>query len=527
VEAGTGPELPAAGDRLHRLAAYTARLLHATACRITAVHDGETVVGQVQPGDLSLGAVLRDRSGEEVGSLQVSRPGPAWDEDDAGRLADVAELVAAELVAAELGADPARASDRLAVLAGAGARLAGSLRPREVLEVLADVVVPDLAVSIALAVTEPVAELLGLASGNEPDRLHAVHVRHRDPDEELLLRAVVERLDLRTSAGSGVGRAVRTGRPAIHPRVPDEFMRARAVDEEHLQRMRRLNRGPQLTVPLVAPGGVLGAFTVGGTDERPPDEVLLVDLASRAAVALDNALSFARQNRAATDLQRALLPRTPPTVPGVEVATRYRPANEHALAGGDFYTTVQVDGRLVAALGDVMGHGTASAGRAGQLHGLVAALALQGLGPAELLTRLSAGIEQMMDLELATLLVCAYDPATRRLTAASAGHPPPLVAPVCGPARYLDLEPGPPIGVAAAEHVETVVRLDPGDTVVAFSDGLVERRGESLSAGLERLRTAVSGLDLPPEQVAEHVLQQLTDGHGHDDDIALLVLRHR
>ena len=419
-------------------------------------------------------------------------------------------------------------SNRLAVLAEAGPRLSGSLRPHEVLEVLSELVVPQLAASIVLVVTGAVAELLGTAGGGgDPSRLHVQQVKHRDASLEAELRTIVERLDVRSSESSGAGLAVRSGRHAAYPRVPEEFMQARARDDAHLAQMRRLNTGPQLSVPLKAPtSGVLGAFTVAGTDEAPLDEVLLLDLASRAAVALENALSFARQHRAATVLQRALLPRTPPAVPDVLVATRYLPAAEQALAGGDFFKTVTVEGRLLCALGDVMGHGTASAARAGQLHGLVAALALQGCRPGELLGRLSAGIDQMMDLELATLLVCSYDPDARVLTTATAGHPPPLVAPDGGEPFYVDVAPGPPIGVTAASYAEHELALDPGATVLLFSDGLVERRAESLTVGLERLRQALGERPRAPEAVADHVLRALGAQDGGDDDIALLALNH-
>ncbi|MDP3711296.1 MAG: SpoIIE family protein phosphatase [Mycobacteriales bacterium] len=225
-------------------------------------------------------------------------------------------------------------------------------------------------------------------------------------------------------------------------------------------------------------------------------------------------------------LQSALLPKEAQAVPHVVVATRYLPATSGALAGGDFFKTVRVEGRLVVMLGDVMGHGTASAARAGQLHSLGAALALEGHGPGALLERLARGVHQMMDLELATLLVCSYDPATRLLTCATAGHPPPLVAPVVGQPRYLDLEPGPPIGVATGEYAELVCALEAGSTTVLFSDGLVERRDESIETGLERLRQAVAELRMPPEAVADHVLEELGCRTAGSDDVALLVLSH-
>jgi PAS domain-containing protein len=419
-------------------------------------------------------------------------------------------------------------SERLTVLSTAGARLSASLQPREVLAVLADLVVPDLGASIVLTVVDDVAVRLGMpGAGEDPRRLHPVHVQHRDEHGHRLLTDVVERLELSSTADTGVGLAVATGLAQLLSRVPDAVLVRRAVDADHLAQMRALNAGATISVPLPGPSGPLGGFTVAAAGAEPPDEVLLVDLAARAGAALHNALTYAGQRREATVLQSALLPRVVATLPGVEVATRYLPANADALAGGDFFRTVRVGDRLVLVLGDVMGHGTASAARAGQLHGLVAALALEGHGPSVLLERLAAGVTAMMDLELATLLVCSYEPTTRTLVVASAGHPPPLVAPAQGDPHYLDVDPGPPLGVVATSYAEQSVQLSAETTVVLFSDGLVERRDESITDGLERLRRAVVGLRLAPEAVADHLLEQCGSGAGSgDDDIALLVLHH-
>ncbi len=422
---------------------------------------------------------------------------------------------------AQLGLE--RSSARLAIIADAGARLAASVQPQDVLDILVGLVVPDLAVSAVVTVTDTVAEFLGICAGNDATKLHVVRARHVDAAEEEHLLEAARALDLRTTGASGLGHVARTGDPQWLDVVPEnEGLTTDPVAADTGWPV----AGPRLTVALRAPGRTLGTVTVTGDGDHPLDEVLLADIAIRASVALDNTLTFARQHRAATALQRALLPRTARAVPGVLVATRYLPANASALAGGDFFKTVDVGGTIVCALGDVMGHGTASAARAGQLHGLVAALALQGLGPAELLTRLGADIDQMMDLELATLLVCRYDPATRLLTAATAGHPAPLLAPVAGDPFYVELEPGPPIGVAAAEYGDVTVELERASTMVLFSDGLIERRSESITVGLERLRRAVAELRMPPEAVADHILRSLSAAHGGDDDIALLVLTH-
>jgi PAS domain-containing protein len=419
------------------------------------------------------------------------------------------------------------ASDRLSVLASAGAQLASTLQPREVLTLLADLIVPELASFVVLAVVSEVAELLGVPTTGDPSRLYAVHSKHTEPALQEVLEKIIAAEPFTTKAPHGVGYAVRTRQTQSFPRVPDQLIVERSGSLDVVDAIRSVNTGPSLATPLRSSSRVLGALSVGAmNDEIGLDELLLVDIAGRAAVALDNALDFAREQRAAHDLQRALLPKDPSSVPDVQVATRYLPARSGSLAGGDFFKSVLVEGRLVTVLGDVMGHGTASAARAGQLHALVAALALEGHGPSALLTRLAAGIGQMMDLELATLLVCSYDPASRVLTTSSAGHPPPLFAPVAGQPYFLDIEPGAPIGVFAGDYDEVHCRLEQGATTVLFTDGLVERRGESISDGLERLRQAVNELRLPPEAVADHILRSLGCQHGGDDDVALLVLSH-
>jgi serine phosphatase RsbU (regulator of sigma subunit) len=177
-------------------------------------------------------------------------------------------------------------------------------------------------------------------------------------------------------------------------------------------------------------------------------------------------------------------------------------------------------------MGDVMGHGMRSAARMGQLRAIVATLALEGHGPGALLDRLADSSDVLLDLELATLLVASYSPATRSLTVASAGHPPPLLAPLGQEPAYLDVPPGPPIGSLPGVYEEVVVDLPPGSTLVLYTDGLVEERGQGLDRGLEALRKALAEVQVPPEAVADHLLSRLGRDEGADDDVALLVLSH-
>ena len=152
--------------------------------------------------------------------------------------------------------------------------------------------------------------------------------------------------------------------------------------------------------------------------------------------------------------------------------------------------------------------------------------ALEGHCPSELLHRLASGSDQILELDLATLLVCSYDPASRDVTVASAGHPPPLYAPIVGEPLFVDLEPGPPLGVAVGDYPQCIVPLEAGSTLVLYSDGLIERRTRGLGEGMEQLRQAVRELRLPPEAVADHILSVLEAGGDLDDDVALLVLSH-
>jgi serine phosphatase RsbU (regulator of sigma subunit) len=309
--------------------------------------------------------------------------------------------------------------------------------------------------------------------------------------------------------------------------APDAVaLTALVPDDETRARLEELGVGPSLTLPLASRGRRLAALTVVAPPSGTVDRVLLADLAGRAAVALDNALLYGDERRTGLTLQRSLLPREVPQLPGIDVAVRYLPGATGAHVGGDWYQGIPVDDCLVLAIGDVMGHGMQSAARMGQLRAIVATLALEGHGPGALLSRLAESVDELLDLELATLLVARYDPAARTLSMASAGHPPVLHAPMDRVPYYVDVVPGPPLGTFVGAYDEIVVPISARDTVVLFTDGLVETRSADLDTGLERLRQALVELRLPPEAVADHVLRTMGVTRGGADDVALLVLSH-
>lgn len=418
------------------------------------------------------------------------------------------------------------ASTRLSVLAEASHLLAQSLEPEEVLQRLTEIVLPGLGRYLVVGlVAEAAGEVLRTELPDSAD-VHVVHVAHKDPGSQPALDRLARSFPRSTSDEHGVGLVVRTGEPEWLPQVSDDLLVSLRSSPEALADLRTIRPDSALTVPLASRGRRLGAVTLA---DPPPDEVdraLIADLVARAAVALDNALLYRAERRTGLTLQRSLLPGDVPQLPSIEVAVRYRPGATGAFVGGDWYQGVVVGEDLVLCMGDVMGHGMRSAARMGQLRAIVATLALEGHGPGALLTRLAQSSDVLLDLELATLLVASYSPSRRTLTVASAGHPPPLLAALGVEPAYLHVTPGPPIGSLAGQYEELVVDVPPAATLVLYTDGLVESRDQSLDVGLEALRQALDELKLPPEAVADHLLEALGRSEGAADDVALLVMSH-
>jgi serine phosphatase RsbU (regulator of sigma subunit) len=254
---------------------------------------------------------------------------------------------------------------------------------------------------------------------------------------------------------------------------------------------------------------------------------VLIELAARAAVALDNAMIYDVERRLALTLQRSLLPSELPRPDGIELAARYLPGAGGRDVGGDFYIAHPLeDGRLLLVIGDVMGHGAQAAARMGQLRAVLAAYAYDGDPPDRVLSHLSVRATALLDLPMATVLAAVYDPERRLLTFSLAGHLPPLIAPLDAPPAFVAVRPGPPLGAGVAEYARHTVEIPPGATLVFYTDGLIEERGHDIDEGLEKLRQELIEVRLPPELVCAHVLRELGRVEGGDDDIALLVMNH-
>jgi serine phosphatase RsbU (regulator of sigma subunit)/integral membrane sensor domain MASE1/anti-sigma regulatory factor (Ser/Thr protein kinase) len=236
-----------------------------------------------------------------------------------------------------------------------------------------------------------------------------------------------------------------------------------------------------------------------------------------------------REHHIAETLQRSLLPSQLPDIPGILLAARYVPGTQGIQIGGDWYDVVQLpDGQVGLSVGDVVGHGLPAASAMGQLRMALRAYALRDPSPAEVIRKLHLLVEGQGLTEMATVVYLVFDPISGTIRYANAGHPPPLVVRKDGRAVYLEAALAPPLGPLAHfdDYVEAEAEFPLGSTLVLYTDGLVERRGASLSTGLDRLRAEVEGArHRDVEELCDHLLGSLL-GPEVSDDVAILCVRH-
>jgi anti-sigma regulatory factor (Ser/Thr protein kinase) len=279
-----------------------------------------------------------------------------------------------------------------------------------------------------------------------------------------------------------------------------------------------------LGVPMLIEGSVLGVLHVGSLRERhfdDDDTELLQRAADRAALALSSRLTE-HERGLADALQRSLMPPLP-RLPAVSLAGRYLPAAAARL-GGDWYDAFPLpDGRLGLAIGDVVGRGFHAAAIMGQLRSGLRAYAMDGTPPGEVLEKLSRLLRQLEPGRTATLVYIVLDPHGGDLVASGAGHPPPIVNPADGEPWFIELPASIPLGAARyVRYDDEELELEPGSTLVLYTDGLVERTGEPLDAGLRRLAATVSVDYGDLEHLGDALVDaMLPEGTG-DDDAALL-----
>jgi hypothetical protein len=287
-----------------------------------------------------------------------------------------------------------------------------------------------------------------------------------------------------------------------------------------------------LAVPLVARGLVLGCATFGraaGSPEFGPGDIAAAgDLASRAAVCIDNARLYDRERRTAFALQRGLLPAEPHVPAGMEAAYRYLPVGASDV-GGDWHDVIALPGGRVALIvGDVMGHGPEAAAVMVQLRTAAHTLADLDLPPGEVLRRLDRMAEGLLTAPYATCIYAVIDTAASSCVIARAGHPPPVLALPDGTTQVLSLPPGLPLGLGTGSFEATRVSLPPGATLAMYTDGLVESRARPLDDGLTALRAALSATLAEPGSTLDSACEAVTQAlRQRGDDITLVLTRVR
>src|SRR4051812_957015 len=281
-----------------------------------------------------------------------------------------------------------------------------------------------------------------------------------------------------------------------------------------------------LGVPLLVEGQVLGVLHVGSLTPRDftaRDRELLQLAADRAALAIDHAEMY-EQRRVAEALQRILLPQEIIGIAGLEVAARYLPAAHGSSLGGDWYDIFPLTGgQLGVAVGDVVGHGLAAAALMAQLRTALRAYAFDGHPPSQVVDRLNRILAYLAPATMTTTSYLVVDVENEKGRMVTAGHPPPLVISPEGEAYFLPATGGVALGASrASRYSEIECPLPSGSTLVLYTDGVIEVRGESLDEGLERLRHIAARGIADVEKLCDTVLDEMVADGRPADDVALL-----
>ena len=410
----------------------------------------------------------------------------------------------------------------LELVARAGRTFAGSLEVEDAVMSLARIVVPTLA-------DWSIVTLVG------PDgALHDVESWHRDP---LLRQPVAQfathRLGGMTARGA-LGEAIATKEPVFLE--SGGFGRAEQLllSEAATEALRHVPLESVAVYPLVVAGKVVGALTLARGPARSPlrgvEAAAAAEVAERATTTLDNAHSFTRVRDISEQLQRSML-EEPVGVEGLDIAVRYTPASQAAQVGGDWYDAfVQDDGATMLVVGDVIGHDSAAAAAMGQLRALTRGIAYaSGASPAGVLSRVANAMAGLGMDTIATVVIVKLlrDPVSgrTRMLMSNGGHPPPVVLRPDGTTLLLE-EHGALLGLAdVGARSDQALELEPGSVVLLFTDGLVERRGESLDVGFAQLRFVIeSAAGLPLHGLLDSVHREMVPPE-HEDDVAVLAVK--
>ncbi|MDN3258849.1 SpoIIE family protein phosphatase [Streptomyces sp. CSDS2] len=467
-----------------------------------------------------VGRTPADREQDHAWAVSVYRL-----EDHRGRVLGIANVVidVTDRYRAARKAD--QAQRRLRLIADGSARIGTTLEVERTARELADVLVPGLADMVTVDLLDSVLQTGRTALGDGPALFRVVAVKTAYPTDAG--RAMVPPGRLTTyHADHPASHCIRSRRPLLITHLSGGDHSRIAADSEAAALFARAGVHTDMTVPLIAREKILGVMGLARARNPLPfdedDLTLACELASSAALSIDNAVLHQHIRSAAETLQRSLLPQPPPRRPGLEVAVRYRPAQARDEVGGDWYDVIPLDGdRTALAVGDVMGSGIQAATAMGRLRTATATLADLDLDPARILTHLDKTTREL-DPYIATCVYAVYDPHRARLHVASAGHLPPALVRTGEQPRLLDLPTGTPLGVGGVPFESTTVELKPGDRLVLYTDGLVETRDDPIDERLEALLRLLAPPDRSTEETCDRLLRLLRHPADHDD-VALLI----
>lgn len=415
--------------------------------------------------------------------------------------------------------------DRLRFLMEASEFLYGPIEGRTTLERLARLTVPY------------VADWAVVHLVRSDGTLEQTAVAHLDPEKEKLAKELAERYPPDPARRSPILEVIQSGRPLIFSQISPELLRQVAEDDEHLKILESLGLRSALIVPLLRPDAVLGTISFVTSESQrtfgQEDLTLAEELARRAALAIENERLYLELKEVAVAFQKSLLPPALPEIEGVQVAAVYLPAGKSV--GGDFYDMFDIgDPGWVIVMGDVCGKGVEAAAITAKVRHTVRAVAMQADSPGRMLAATNEALfPQMDDFRFATMVCAVLSPPvpgsrSRRLTVASGGHPLPLMLRRDGEVEIMGRE-GTLLGVFPDPTlVDSSVDLEPGDSLLMYTDGALCERSGGQSADRLLQSSLASCKGLSADEIAAKLERQIAvveDECVPADDTAFLVLQ--
>ncbi|MER6978070.1 SpoIIE family protein phosphatase [Streptomyces carpinensis] len=474
----------------------------------------------------------QDRVGRTPGDPDHDR---AWSssyyrlEDPSGHVLGIAISLVDTTERHQVALEAEHARRHLALVADASVRIGTTLDLYQTAQELADLTVPRLADIATVDVLDCVLEgSPAIPETQAPAVFRALALTSAERSEAVQAADQPGRI---ATYGPDrlVTRAVRTGRPVLLPHVGDDDLPRIARDQEAAALLAHAGVHSYLAVPLTARGEVIGALDLKRTRNPEPfdrdDAMLAGELATRAAISIDNARLYQSVRNTALTLQRSLLPEHPPALVGLEIASRYQPAGAASEVGGDWFDIIPLShDRTALVVGDVMGNGIGAAATMGRLRTATQAFTELDLAPDQVLhylDKITSGLEHY----IATCIYAVYDPHHGQCRIANAGHLPPALVRADRFPELIDLPVGAPLGVGGIPFRTTILHLSPGDRLVFYTDGLVEIRGQDIETRLTALlANLAAATDGSLDNMCDRLLDNLRDPAGHDD-VALLIAR--